>query len=410
MSSTRQNKVWAYILFWIWPLFSLIFALVNYRSSFAKNIVWFFSAFFGFTFVISNEGMDANRYRDYLIEYHHSEMDFSQFWSGLQAGTIGRGDYYEPLLSFFVSRFTDDYRFLFAIFGLIFGYFYSRNIWYLIEKSGKQIKTIAVPFIILFAFIVPIWTINGVRFYTALQIYFFSVLYLLINRDKRYIVFSVLSIFIHVAFTLPVALLLIFYFVRLPKIVYPVLLIVGLFFVNLDIQGILNLLPELSGVAADRVGSYTHPEMVKAYFQDIEQTRWFVRWRVTGIKLLSFFIIIYLLFVKGKKLKEFDFSPLLYFGIIVFSITSILSIVPSVARMFDIATLSFLAVLFLFIQKEDKNYWMRFFSPLTIIPVLLYVVVEIRVGIERIGINTIFMNPVVAAYFENETAIIELIK
>jgi hypothetical protein len=41
-------------------------------NPFAKNIIWLFVAFYGhFTMVISDEGMDANRYNDNLLPSHH---------------------------------------------------------------------------------------------------------------------------------------------------------------------------------------------------------------------------------------------------------------------------------------------------------------------------------------------------
>ena len=42
-------------------------------------------------------------------------------------------DFVEPLISTIVSSFTSNYKILFAIYGLIFGFFYSRNIWILLK-------------------------------------------------------------------------------------------------------------------------------------------------------------------------------------------------------------------------------------------------------------------------------------
>ena len=54
------------ILFLIWPLLALALAFRNYRSSWAKNMLWAFVAFYGFCFAIGaeNEGGDIVRYVD----------------------------------------------------------------------------------------------------------------------------------------------------------------------------------------------------------------------------------------------------------------------------------------------------------------------------------------------------------
>jgi hypothetical protein len=144
-----SSKWNAYMLFILWPFLSVIYAIVNYRSKWAKNIIWFFCCFFGYTFVISNEGMDANRYRDFLVELHTSEISFGDYFHGVYNGDIGRGDYLEPTIRYIVSRFSDDYRILYAIFGFIMGYFYSRNIWFLLDEVSDRIKPYAIPFLVM---------------------------------------------------------------------------------------------------------------------------------------------------------------------------------------------------------------------------------------------------------------------
>ncbi|MBK8502220.1 MAG: hypothetical protein IPL46_08435 [Saprospiraceae bacterium] len=93
-----NNRWSAYLLFLIWPFFSVIYAVVNYRSPWAKNIIWLFSGFFGFTFVISNEGMDANSYRSYLEYLYESDITFSEYFVGVYQGIYSRGDYLEPAI------------------------------------------------------------------------------------------------------------------------------------------------------------------------------------------------------------------------------------------------------------------------------------------------------------------------
>ena len=67
-TKNNEKKLYAYFLFLIWPFLSILIALYEYRQKWSKNVIWLFVAFFGYTFVISNDTMDANRYRDQFIE------------------------------------------------------------------------------------------------------------------------------------------------------------------------------------------------------------------------------------------------------------------------------------------------------------------------------------------------------
>ncbi len=81
-TSKKNNKFTTYLLVLVWPFMAMIMAVLNYRSKWAKNIVWFFCSFFGYNLVIANEGVDANRYRKYLKRYHETiDVDFFEFLS-----------------------------------------------------------------------------------------------------------------------------------------------------------------------------------------------------------------------------------------------------------------------------------------------------------------------------------------
>ncbi|MBK8622501.1 MAG: EpsG family protein [Saprospiraceae bacterium] len=210
--------MYAYISFFIWPFFSLIYALGNIKSNFTKNIVWFFCAFFGYTFIISNPEMDANRYQeklillyglrdvpfyDLLIEPYHNK--------GIYSGT----DIYSHLITLIISRFTNDFRILFAIVGFIYGYFFSRNIFYIFDFiRNHKLQLLAVSSLLLLAFILPFWNINGYRFYTAAHVFLFGILRIVVEKRYRYIWLCLIVPLIHFSFLFPVAVLLFYLIFR----------------------------------------------------------------------------------------------------------------------------------------------------------------------------------------------------
>jgi len=189
-----KTLICGWILFLIHPLTAVVTAFANYRSSFAKNIVWLFVAFYGFTMVISDEGMDANRYRDDFLTLTKTEITAKSFVGMLYQEDSQYVDVAQPLISLLVSRLTNDPRILFAVFGLIFGYFYSRNIWFLLDRSGKGVKGSSLIYLLTFAIVIGFWSISGFRMWTAAHIFFFGSAKYFFENKKTGILISATSV------------------------------------------------------------------------------------------------------------------------------------------------------------------------------------------------------------------------
>ncbi|MFU8858778.1 MAG: hypothetical protein ACNA8K_00005, partial [Cyclonatronaceae bacterium] len=112
--TSRSNSLTATLLFMISPFVALMVALKRYKASWAKNVVWFFVVFYGFTFVIIRETMDAAGKRDTLKYMMDSEITFRNFSSLIFSDETNFVDIAQPLVIFLVSLFTNDYRILFA--------------------------------------------------------------------------------------------------------------------------------------------------------------------------------------------------------------------------------------------------------------------------------------------------------
>ena len=123
-----------YLLFFcIWPFGALILSFIKYSKKWTKNLIWAFVVFYGYTFVISNDTMDANRLLTRFETAVQFKGDIHAYFLNLFILTEGNINFLEPFIHYLVALFTDNFQILMAVFGLIFGYFYSRNICYLID-------------------------------------------------------------------------------------------------------------------------------------------------------------------------------------------------------------------------------------------------------------------------------------
>ena len=198
--------------FLINPFLGVIEAFKNYKAPWAKNAVWLFIIFYGFT-MVSPEGMDSSRYMLKLRYLHEQPLSFESFASSIYL-TQDTVDLYEPTVTYIISRVTDNGSILFAVFGLIFGYFYSRNIWMLFEHLDIKANLLLYLMIITFAFVIGFWSLTGVRMWTAAHIFFYGTSKYLIKSNKKGLLIAALSILVHFSFILPCIVLGVYLFRR----------------------------------------------------------------------------------------------------------------------------------------------------------------------------------------------------
>lgn len=416
ISSKRlQNKtlLTSALLFIIHPLTAVIFAIKEYRSFYAKNIIWFFVMFYGFTIVISNEGMDANRYRDWFIELSNTKITLDNFVGLLYQEGSKYVDIVQPLITFIVSRFSDDSRVLFAVFGLVFGYFYSRNIWYLFDRSGSSIKQSSLIYIIVFAIVIAFWQINGFRMWTAAHLFFFGAIRYLTEDKTTGILIAASSIFIHFSFILPVSILLAF--ILLPKrtSLYFWFFIISFLISELDVNVISNALQRvLPGVLFSRVEGFMDPDYIAMNSEAIASRNWryhlysnAIYW-VTSISLITIYLF------GPKFIKSYSNITRIYCFVLLFLASiNLVSNIPSVSRFYSVAYLFAFAFLFFYFQHAPDFRFKKAILYVSWPLLVFYCLGMLNVSFLTIGLTTVLGNPilVVLPYGDVSIALIDLI-
>lgn len=388
-----------YVLFCVWPSAALLLAIANYKSKMASNILWFFCAFFGFTFVISSEGIDAAVYRDkFLAACDDPNIEFVSY-----VLNEGATDFFVNFLNFTISKFTHEYRVLFLVYGLMFGYFYSRNISMLIEQSRLKVNRYSWLPLVLFIFLVPFWNINGIRFYLATHIFLHAVLGYVFYRKKRYLLLLLLVPYVHFSFWICNAIFALHLVLGKKSFFYIAFILVSFFIYQPDIGTILQYLPELGGAAQEKVKGYTFHEYVDNLAEVKQNASWFLFLRNDLMQYSLLFYAVYLYLFDYKRVKKSTFEPLLLIGILFVAIGQFMSALPLVERFLTIGYLFCAAFLFMYIQTNKPDYWMKRIIVLTAFPFILFISVEIRIGIDVISPGVFYTNPLVAPFIEYKT-------
>src|SRR5690606_345374 len=119
-------------------------------------------------------------------------------------------DVIEPLISYLTSQTTSDHKILLLIYGIIYGFFFSRNIWYFFDKTKGNLTLKSISILLLFVIQIGIWQLNGFLFWCAAQIYIYAALHLLLMKSSKAYLLLILSGLMHLGMLLPIAVLLIY--------------------------------------------------------------------------------------------------------------------------------------------------------------------------------------------------------
>lgn len=268
-----------FFLWLIWPFASLVYAIRNFRDPRSKTLFWLFCIYFGFVFIYAEPfekgTADSSRIAGKLIELHEKPISFESLYKSFY-NDENFVDIYQPLTLWIVSRFTNDPKWLFTIFSLIFGFFYASNIWILLRFAWNRINWAIFLYILFFALINPIWNINGVRMWTSAQVFLYGLLNIFLLKNKNGWIWLILTVFIHFSFLFPLSLFLLYKF--LPKNIhfYFAFFITTAFLNEINLAEVRNLFNFLPEIFQPRIQSYTNENYYEYLVEHSSKLSWHV--------------------------------------------------------------------------------------------------------------------------------------
>ena len=404
-STDGKSGSYAVFIFFVWPLLALVSAFWNYNKSWGKNILWAFIAFYGFTFAIGaeNQGSDIVRYVAEVESLHNIGMTISDMVAYyLQSGEI---DILRTFIAVIVSRFTDSQAVVTLIYGIIFGFFFSRNVWYVLNNLKGKLQPITLLLLVCLTLVIPIWNITTFRMWTAAHIFIYGLLPFLIENDRKGIIISTLAVLVHYAFLVPVAVLYAYLLFGNRMMVYFVFFLTTFFISEIDLtvfnNAVENYAPE---VLQERTSSYRGEQKVESHREGAVQGRvWYAVWYERALKwsVMGFLVV---LFLKGRDFfnKNLAWANLLSFTLFFYGIANLFSSLPSGGRFIAVANLCAVALIVLYVQNRQHEVVMKRFIMAATPALLLFVVVSIREGLYSTSATTILGNPFIALFMSGE--------
>lgn len=404
----KSNKL-IYFITLFFPILGLYVSLVRRKDIYAKNIFWLFCTFLGLIQIfhpngtILGDGADGGRYAIDLIYMHNNIASFGEIVDSLY--NESRLDIYQPLLTFLVSRFTDNAHWLFLVFAFIFGYFYSRNIWYVFDRIPGKFSPLIWILVIYYILVCPIWNINGVRMWTALHIFVYGSMPYLLEKNTKKIIWCFLSIFVHFSFFIP---LFVFFFYRIVTIKNTkfllVFYIITLFVNTIDLDFLRNILENIPLL-----------ESRKSYISDASLERLVsveYSWHVVLANKISYWVIQILIVCSYFLIRKYQLknvNDLFSFSLFIYGISNIISLIPSGGR-FIILSKMFMIPVFILVLSECRKVILTRKCLWLCIPLIFSIIFQIRIGLDYYGIMLIVGNFFTAPFITSEIPLIDFIK
>lgn len=422
-----KNKLQAsdshWFLFLILPLFAGFTAIRNYKAPWAKNVIWAFIVFYGFTFAVAKEAYDADitRYIGDLKELYGKSLSISDMVEVFKDS--GEADVLRISLAILISRFTDSAQVLTAVYGFIFGFFFSRNIWYIIEHMKGKLKWISILLIVTFFLTNPFWNINGFRFNTAVLMFIYGIFPYLYEGKKSRLFVSYLALLVHFSFLFPIMILTGYLALGNRKNFFFGFFIVSIFISNINVTEFNTLVEaNVPEIFLERSKHYRDEDRVESFRQNDDSViesqqgvevavNWYALYYLRALHFSLMAILIALYFFGKKVLQENKFLNNGYcFSLFFFGFANLLISLPSGERFLMIASLSTLALVIFYLQNQVYERFVTNVTLMAVPAILLFCVVALRTGLYSVSINTLIGNPVMSIFTDYNLSLNDLIK
>ena len=414
----KRHTSYHLIYFVAQPFLTLIYYLINFKKPKAKNVMWLFTVFYGAAFAIGAEsqGSDINRYLDEIFSLNQMSLDLN---GALQYFYLsGEIDVLRTILSLMVSSFTDNGYYIIIVFGVIFGYFYSRNMWYVLDRLEGKTKSFTRILLFCLFLTVPIWFLNGFRFWTATHVFLFGLLPYLLEGKKKSLIWCFLTPFlIHYSFLIAIVPLGIYLLLGNKIKYYFILFIITVFVSNININQFNNLISNYAPeVLIERTSSYRSEDKLAAYRNnEVTDTRvWYAKYYTKVFNYVLVFFLIYIYKFNEKQLMKNNnkiFFNLLGFIFLFMSFSNVISTIPSGGRFIYISNLLATILIILVFQNYPTSKSLKTLSLFASPFLIFFIVIALRLSLYSISVMTIFGNPLTTILtFGDNWAINDIIK
>lgn len=415
MSNSKYINLLSFVVPILYPFGALIYALAHLKKNGSKYILFTFIVFFGYVFISEGTGNDGAHYAQ-LIQWAYSldNVSFLEFFSLLSSHD--NVDYFNPLLTFIVSRFTSSAHIYFMIYAAIWGSLYIKTIYIVLQRKTEANNWLFVLIVASFAMVSSINEIGGVRMPMATQLFVFGALRYFLCKSKWGILWLCLSLFAHFSYFSFVLAFLVFLLIKKIDVRYFFFFFLFAHLLNsVDVDFVQNLFTYLPGNISERLMVYTHENNLeqmaeggKFYLGDMNL------WgKLDSMILRAYIFVSFCFFFVGKNSRNAMRTYYTEFGkfsMFIYSVALILANMPSGYRFVLPAGMICMAYIIMMLSHAGLWNAMRriniCFAPF----LLLFLLHRLRFILDLVGVSLFFSNYITMFFIEDNTSVLRLLK
>lgn len=357
-------------------------------------------------------GSDVNRYAELFVSMGKKDIGLLSIFENFY-GDDDSLDIFRSITLIVVSRFSSNPSLYFAVIGVFFGFFYSRVMWFVLNRMDVKFDFFQTLFFLTLIFIMPFYDLQFVRFSTATIVFLYFALPYFYENKKRYIVYSALSLLIHFSFIFPLAVLVLYSFLPKKLNIFFIIFIISIFFAEVKLSFLTEFMQNnLPAVFQTKVESYGNEDYALSIEEDSQALNWYITYRFLLISYVNYAMIIYLfVYFRQDIIKNKIYNQALCFILFFYSLSNIIAVMPSGSRFVSVSQkfLWIFICLYFFAseRKMDFNKLLKY----TCVPVLLlYIITGFRYAADTFGITMVIGNPITMFFNTDEVPIIDFIK
>ena len=201
------------IFFILSPFITFLYSCFDLRKRSAQIVFVLFFGLFGYCHTF--EDMRADSFRKYESFTNYAAMEYEDIYDNFAAGE--ERDIYEDLLFSTLKHFTDNPHIMMMIVGLIAGIFYMLLARRLLEDRRMEYSWPTAIIIAMFLLSLNIPQIGGIRSFTAFPIFTYSLIRLLFDGKRVWIVGILIAPLIHFGYIIATIAAIVAWLVRIPN-------------------------------------------------------------------------------------------------------------------------------------------------------------------------------------------------
>lgn len=349
------------ILFIISPILASLYSLKRINTKSSYMVFFLTCTLFGLSFTVKSgkendsSALDGQYYRNFFEDYQYISIhQFQEKFITYIHFDSNIKDFYIDIISFLVSRFTDNYHVMFALVAMIFSYFSLKSFKFFTKEPEFDATLITYILTYLFMYI-SIFNINAFRFWTAAWIGIYCIFQIYRNNNKKFILLALFTPFIHGSFFIFLLILLVSLVFRRFEKFWIILFSISFLFSSFAASILQSLTTNFEAYLPKIIPAY-----VDSYTDSIENlTQGTGFYWVNSLFLVLVKIYLYLLviiFIKNNSAikKDSRTKDIYLFLLVWLTCFNFLSSIPSLGNRFNSLALPFIAYIALLHVKKTK--------------------------------------------------------